>query len=158
MVIHIYCAIIPRPLYSQHAQVAVRPARGEVKVPSQTVRSSSQLPLLYYVLFTRYFFRPPIWLQQYYAVGSSNIMLLGFLWSGEITIPNNSNYDPSSHLNSSDTSVDNFAMPSIIQVRIKASKTDPFRQGVNIHLGRTGSWTHRLTPLHLVSYILLMRM
>ena len=57
--------------------------------------------------------------------------------SGEVTIPNSSNYDPSAHLNFADISVDNSAMPSIIQVQIKASKTDHFRQGVNIHIGRT---------------------
>ena len=66
---------------------------------------------------------------------AATLCFFGFLRSGEITIPNNSNYDPSAHLNFSDISVDNSAMPSIIQVRIKASKTDPFRQGVNIHMG-----------------------
>ena len=62
-----------------------------------------------------------------------------FLRSDEVTIPNSSNYDPSAHLNFADISEDNSAMPSIVQVRTKASKTDPFRQGVNVHIGRTGN-------------------
>ena len=48
-------------------------------------------------------------------------------------------YDPSAPLNFSGISVDNSTMPSIIQVRIKASKPDSFRQGVNVHIGHTGS-------------------
>ena len=78
---------------------------------------------------------------------AATLCFFGFLRSGEITIPNNSNYDPSAHLNFSDISVDNSAMPSIIQVRIKASKTDPFRQGVNIHIGRTGNELCPVTAL-----------
>ena len=31
--------------------------------------------------------------------------------------------------------------PTVIQVTIKQSKTDPFRQGVNLHLGKTGKNT-----------------
>ena len=42
------------------------------------------------------------------------------------------------HLNYYDISVDNPSNPAIIKVRIKASKTDPFRQGVDIHIGITG--------------------
>ena len=58
--------------------------------------------------------------------------------SGEVTIPSNSSYDPSVHLNYSDISIDNPSNPGIIQVRIKASKTDPFRNGVDIYVGKTG--------------------
>ena len=62
----------------------------------------------------------------------------GFLRSGEITVPSLSGYDPAVHLNYNDISVDNPSNPAIIKVRIKASKTDPFRQGVNIYIGKTG--------------------
>ena len=37
----------------------------------------------------------------------------------------------------SDVVVDNRTAPTHIQVRIKVSKTDPFRQGVKVHIGRT---------------------
>ena len=61
----------------------------------------------------------------------------GLLRSGEITIPDASAYDPSVHLNFNDIAADNPNSPKILRIRIKASKTNPFRQGVNIHIGRT---------------------
>ena len=60
-----------------------------------------------------------------------------FLRAGEMTIPSDGQYDASVHLNVSDISVDNIENPSMLQVRIKQSKTDPFRQGVNLCVGRT---------------------
>lgn len=42
------------------------------------------------------------------------------------------------HLNFSDISFDNASSPNIVQIRLKCSKTDPFRQGVNVHVGKTG--------------------
>ena len=38
-----------------------------------------------------------------------------------------------------DICIDDPKSPAWIQVIIKASKTDPFRQGVTLHLGRTGA-------------------
>lgn len=75
----------------------------------------------------------------------NNIMLwaayttcfFGFLRAGEICIPSDAGYDPGAHLSFSDIAVDNALNPTLMQVRIKASKTDPFRQGVDIYLGRT---------------------
>ena len=82
---------------------------------------------------------------------ASLLCFFGFLRSGEITIPNLSSYDPSVHLNYNDISVDNPSNPSIIQVRIKASKTDPFRNGVDIYVGKTG---HVLCPVSaLLNYL-----
>ena len=67
------------------------------------------------------------------------LCFFGFLRSGEITIPDVSSYDPSVHLNFNDIAADNPNSPNIMQIRIKASKTDPFRHGVNIHIGRTNN-------------------
>ncbi|KAL5477312.1 hypothetical protein EMCRGX_G024096 [Ephydatia muelleri] len=62
----------------------------------------------------------------------------GFLRSGEITVPALSAYCPESHLGIKDVSVDQPGRPEIIHLTLKASKTDPFRKGVVISLGRTG--------------------
>ena len=59
-----------------------------------------------------------------------------FLRAGEMTIPSNESYDASVHL---DISVDDSKNPSIMRVRIKQSKTDPFRKGVDLYVGKTGS-------------------
>lgn len=61
----------------------------------------------------------------------------GFLRSGEFTAPEREEFDPGEHLTFRDVAIDNAADPRMISVRIKQSKTDPFRQGVSIFLGRT---------------------
>ena len=40
-------------------------------------------------------------------------------------------YDPDVHLNLSDLALDSHTNPSVVQLRIKQSKTDPFRQGIS---------------------------
>ena len=61
----------------------------------------------------------------------------GFLRSGEVTVPSAKEYDPGGHLSEGDVTLDNVSAPTLLQVRIKASKTDPFRKGVVVYLGRT---------------------
>ena len=61
----------------------------------------------------------------------------GFLRSGEATVPTRSAYDPAVHLSMADVSVSPGAEPQFVVLRIKTSKTDPFRQGVDVCLGRT---------------------
>lgn len=61
----------------------------------------------------------------------------GFLRSGEATVPSQAAVDPSVHLAVSDVSLSSQSNPSAVIINIKASKTDPFRQGVSIYLGRT---------------------
>ena len=59
----------------------------------------------------------------------------GFLRSGEVVVPSDSDYDSSTHLSFGDVRVDSVDFPQYVEVRIKASKTDPFRQGVSVFLG-----------------------
>ena len=70
---------------------------------------------------------------------AATLCFFGFLRAGEIIVPSDKGYDPTAHLSFSDIAVDNMANPSIMQVHIKASKTDPFRKGVSIYVGRTGN-------------------
>lgn len=67
------------------------------------------------------------------------LCFFGFLRSGEITVPSDSSFDEGVHLMFDDVAVDSTANPRVLKVRIKASKTDPFRVGVNIFVGRTGN-------------------
>ena len=53
-------------------------------------------------------------------------------------------YDPEATLCYSDVCIDSHFKPSFMQVVIKASKTDPFRQGVSVYIGAT-NWL--LCPL-----------
>ena len=63
----------------------------------------------------------------------------GFLRTGEFTVPSACEYDPSVHLNLSDVAIDNHQSPSVVQLHIKQSKTDPFCQGVEVFLGKSES-------------------
>ena len=62
----------------------------------------------------------------------------GFLRASEFTVPNFSSFSSSLHLGVQDISVDSPSAPSCMRVRIKGSKTDPFKKGcfINIGVGR----------------------
>ncbi len=80
---------------------------------------------------------------------AASLCFFGFLRSGEITIPSDTAYDEGAHLNFHDVAVDGLENPKMLRLRIKASKTDPFRVGVDIFVGRTG------TPLCPVAALLI---
>ena len=64
----------------------------------------------------------------------------GFLRTAEFTAPPCiRDFDANCHLSLADVAVDSREAPSTIRIRIKQSKTDPFRQGVDIFLGRSHS-------------------
>ena len=67
--------------------------------------------------------------------GEHNVVLLweacclaffGFLHAGELTILSDSAYDPSTHLSWGNLAVDAPEYPTVLSVRLKASKMDPF--------------------------------
>ena len=66
---------------------------------------------------------------------ASCLSFFGFLQLGEVVMPAEKEFDPQSHLCFDDIRVDNRSSPSLIQVTIKASKTDPFWQGNSPHRG-----------------------
>ena len=66
------------------------------------------------------------------------LAFFGFLRCGEFTVPSQEAYDPDMHLSLADIALDDKNNPTVIQVTIKQSKTDPFRQGVDLYLGKTG--------------------
>jgi len=73
---------------------------------------------------------------------ASLLAFFGLLRVSEYTCPSPCRFDPTSHLQVSNVSFNaNFTM---MLVRIKASKTDPFRQGTTIRLS---SLSHRLCPV-----------
>ena len=75
---------------------------------------------------------------------ASCLCFFGFLRSGEVVAPSSTRYDATVHLSFADIRVDDLTSPSFIQATIKASKTDPFRQGVTVYCGKTGN---RLCPV-----------
>ena len=107
---------------------------------STTTNSRPRLPITPEILLSL----RPIWQQlpikqnAKMLWAASNLCFFGFLCSGEAVAPYCHEYDPRVTLCYSDICVDSKLNPSMIQVRIKASKTDPFRQGVSLYLGATG--------------------
>lgn len=82
------------------------------------------------------------------------ICFFGFLRSGEICVPSQDAYDPGAHLSFGDVTLDNRHNPTLVQLTIKASKTDPFRKGVTIYLGKTEG---NLCPVSAVAAYLAVR-
>ncbi|KAL5493809.1 hypothetical protein EMCRGX_G015039 [Ephydatia muelleri] len=68
---------------------------------------------------------------------ASCMCFFDLLRSGEIVVPSNTSYDPAVHLSYGDVRTDSIQNPTCITVAVKASKTDPFRKGVVIHIGAT---------------------
>ena len=62
----------------------------------------------------------------------------GFFRSGEITLPAGTSFDDTKHLSWGDVAVDNPALPQIIKVKLKVSKSDQLRKGVDVFIGKTG--------------------
>lgn len=67
------------------------------------------------------------------------ICFFGFLHSGEVTVPADTSFDVNAHITFDEISVDDVASPTLLKIRLKASKTDPFRKGVNVVVGKTGN-------------------
>ncbi len=63
---------------------------------------------------------------------------------GEAVAPSDTEYDPSVHLEFQDVRLNSTTNPQWLEVRIKASKTDPFCCGVSLYLGKTRK---RLCPV-----------
>ena len=62
----------------------------------------------------------------------------GFLRAAEFTAPSAVEaFDPGVHLALQDIALDSRTSPSLVRVKIKCSKTDPFRRGVEIYLGHS---------------------
>ena len=111
-------------------------------------KSSSRLPIT------------PAILEKLHAVWSSSseqfnasmlwaascMCFFGFLWSGEVVAPSNSAFDGETHLCHGDVTEDS-SSPRVIKVLLKASKTDPYRLGVSVYLGRTGTLLCRVAAV-----------
>ena len=70
---------------------------------------------------------------------AATLCFFGFMRVGELTMPRASLYDPDVHLCVADITVDSLQAPSVMNVTIKQSKTDPFQKGVSLAIGRTGT-------------------
>ena len=62
----------------------------------------------------------------------------GFLRSGEFTTQN-AKFDARVHLTLDDVQIDRHENPKVVFLRVKCSKTDPFRKGHTIRLGVSGN-------------------
>ena len=60
---------------------------------------------------------------------AATMCFFGFLRSGEVTVPGDRGFDPTRHLVFGDVRLSSHQDPQFVVVQIKASKTDPYRQG-----------------------------
>ena len=66
---------------------------------------------------------------------ASSLCFFGFFRSGELTVPAEGEFDEAAHLGVRDVMVNSWEDPQWLKIRLRASKTDPFRQGVDIYVG-----------------------
>jgi len=64
-----------------------------------------------------------------------SLAYFGFLRASEFTVPSLASFSTSLHLGVQDIAVDSLSAPTCMRVKIKGSKTDPFRKGAFIHVG-----------------------
>ncbi len=57
---------------------------------------------------------------------ASTVCFFGFFRAGELTIPSDNAFDPTTHLTVEDITINDVAN---LKLHLKASKTDPFRKG-----------------------------
>ena len=67
-----------------------------------------------------------------------SLCFFGFFRSGELTSPSDHAFD-NEHITFRDIAFDNRTNPTTLKVHLKASKTDPYRSGVDIYVGKTGN-------------------
>ena len=82
------------------------------------------------------------------------LAFFGFLRCSEFTVQRQGSYDSSVHLSMADVALDSRSSPKTIRIKIKQSKTDPFRQGVHIYLGKTDQ---DICPVRAISLYLAIR-
>ena len=67
------------------------------------------------------------------------LCFFGFLRSGEVVAPSESQFDPETNLCFEDIRMDSHSHPTYMQNILKAPKFDPFRQGTSLFIGATDS-------------------
>ena len=65
----------------------------------------------------------------HHAVGCLLQGFFGFMRAGEFAVAQVSEFNPAASLCQGDIAVDSHQNPTVVQVRLKQSKTDPFRRG-----------------------------
>ena len=78
----------------------------------------------------------------------------GLLRVSEFTVPSPHQYDADIHLSLADITLDNRQAPEIVRLHIKQSKTDTFRNGADVYLGRT---YHNVCPVEAILPYLVIR-
>ena len=68
-----------------------------------------------------------------------SLCFFGFMRAGELTVPSDAEFDEQVHRCVADVALDDKRNPSMVRVTVKQSKPDPFRKGVDLFIGRTGT-------------------
>ena len=109
--------------------------RAQAMVPS---RAKPRLPITPAILrkLREVWLSSPVSRDYRMLWAASLLGFYGFLRAGEFIIPLDKAFDPACHLRMSDITIDSYENPSVLCVTIKKSKTDPFRHGVKLFIGR----------------------
>ena len=103
---------------------------------AQGVKSVERLPITSDIMLTIYSHLDTSLADHSMFWAACCLAYFGFLRSAEFTVPSLREYAPNVHLNILDIAVDSVTCPTCLKVDIKASKTDPFRKGCSIYIGK----------------------
>ena len=70
---------------------------------------------------------------------AASLCFFGFFRAGELTVQSDRAFDPSTDLSFTDIAVDDLKSPTLLQIHLKASKTDHFRSGVDVFVRKSGN-------------------
>ena len=108
-----------------------------VKLEQAKGTGDNRLPMTPELMLTlREVWEKKVGTRKTYAMGRIHSV---FLRVHELTVPSDKSFDDSSHLTCKDVSVDSTETPKVLKVRLKTSKMDLFRVGVDIFVGRIHS-------------------
>ena len=129
-----------QPLQGRHASSELRTNRDQAPTSARKGPvTKPRLPITIEVLrnLKQVWLTPPVTFDDKMLWAAACTGFFGFLRAGELTVPSSQAYDPDVHLSLGDLAIDSHDSPSLIRLTIKQSKTDPFRQGVDIYIGST---------------------
>ena len=113
--------------------------RGVQKIQAATMPPRVRLPITLTIMedIKRLLQQKPQSYDNIMIWAACCLSFFGFLRVSEFTVPAQEQCDHTTHLSFANISINNKHSPQLIKVHIKQSKTDLFRQGVDIYLEKT---------------------
>ena len=117
--------------------------RGIYKETSKTRRPRKRLPITLKIMqkIKHHLNKQPSTYQDKLLWAACCVAFYGFPRVSEFTVPSQHSYDKAYYLSLADLTLNSRCLPTVVQLHIKQSKTDPFREGAFIFLSKSNRGT-----------------